>query len=243
VNSLTSSSFVPVKPDRLRLSVVICAHNPKPDLFARTLRALDVQDLPRQDWELLVVDSASASPLGDTLDLSWHGDARIVREDQPGLTRARLRGIREARGELLVFVDDDNILDPDYLRQAQQIAVHRPWLGAWSGSCRPEFQHPPAEWTTRYWGNLVIREVQSDRWSNLPGCACAITWQTVTRSSTNPAAVQFPLTVSASPSCLAATTTSRPAPAMLASAWASSQACGSPMSFRQVDSRSRTSCD
>ena len=39
-----------------------------------------------------------------------------------GLTPARLRGIRESRGELLVFVDDDNVLERDYLEVALALA-------------------------------------------------------------------------------------------------------------------------
>ena len=44
----------------------------------------------------------------------------------------------------------------------------RPFLGSWSGQCRPAFEEPPPEWTRRYWGNLVIREFDHDVWSNLP---------------------------------------------------------------------------
>ena len=33
----------------------------------------------------------------------------------------------------------------------------------------PEFESPPAEWTRKYWGNLVIRPVVRDEWSNLYG--------------------------------------------------------------------------
>ena len=93
---------------------------------------------------------------------------RILREEKLGLTPARLCGIREAGGDLLVFVDDDNVLDPDYLEVARRIALERPWLGAWSGQCRGGFDEPPPEWTRRYWGNLAIREFADDVWSNLP---------------------------------------------------------------------------
>ena len=46
-----------------------------------------------------------------------------------GLTYARLRGIKEASGDLLVFVDDDNVLDPDYLETVQRVAEEKPFLG------------------------------------------------------------------------------------------------------------------
>jgi hypothetical protein len=153
------------------ISVIICTHNPRRDYFARCLDGLAAQTLPRDAWELVVVDNASAPGSVAAHDPSWHPNARYVREDTLGLTPARLRGIRESRGDLLVFVDDDNVLDPDYLETAGRIATERGFLGSWSGQCRPAFDEPPPEWTRRYWGNLVIREFDHDAWSNLPRLA------------------------------------------------------------------------
>jgi len=150
------------------LSVIVCTHNPRPDYFRRCLSALEAQTFQRDEWELILIDNASAPDKAPHPDLSWHAQARLVREEQLGLTPARLRGIREATGNLLVFVDDDNVLDVDFLETALRVADEKPFLGSWSGQCRPEFEEPPPEWTRRYWGNLVIREFDTDVWSNLP---------------------------------------------------------------------------
>jgi glycosyltransferase involved in cell wall biosynthesis len=150
------------------ISVILCTHNPRPSYLRRTLDALRQQSLPLSEWELLLVDNRSEVPLADSLDLSWHESANMIREEKLGLTPARLRGIKESRGDLLVFVDDDNVLDPDFLETALRVAHEKLFLGSWSGQCRPDFEEVPPEWTRRYWGNLVIREFQEDRWSNLP---------------------------------------------------------------------------
>jgi hypothetical protein len=149
------------------ISVIVCTHNPRVSYITRTLAALHDQSLTPDEWELVVIDNASEERLDKRLDLSWHPNAKIVREDELGLTPARLRGIRESRGDVLVFVDDDNILAADYLASVKEISAGLPHLGAWSGSVSPEFDSPPADWTRRYWGNLVIREVTRDNWSNL----------------------------------------------------------------------------
>jgi len=63
----------------------------------------------RAKWDLFVVDNASETRLAGDWDLSWHPHnprSRHVREDELGLTPAHLRGIRESRGDLLVFVDE-----------------------------------------------------------------------------------------------------------------------------------------
>lgn len=154
--------------DSPTISVITCSHNPRADYLARVLAALRAQTIDPSRWELVIVDSASRDPVAPRLDLSWHPHARIVREDETGLTRARLRGIVESTGDLLVFVDDDNVLDPDFLAQAAHIYESRPDIGSWSGASRPGFDEPAPEWTRRHWGNLVIRDVPHDLWSNLP---------------------------------------------------------------------------
>ena len=150
------------------LSVVICTYNPRSDYLRRCSDALRCQTLPPNLWELVVVDNRSDEPVAHRVDLSWPPDARLVREETLGLTSARLRGIRESTGDLLIFVDDDNVLDAEFLEIALRTMEQRPFLGSWSGQCRPAFEEPPPEWTRRYWGNLVIREFDKDVWSNLP---------------------------------------------------------------------------
>lgn len=150
------------------VSVIVCTHNPNRDYLAKTLCGLKSQTLAFEHWELLFIDNKSDAPLSQSIDLSWHPMGRILREEKLGLTPARLLGIREAKGDLLVFVDDDNVLDPDFLETAVRIANEKPFIGSWSGQCRPAFEVAPPEWTKPYWGNLVIREFADDRWSNLP---------------------------------------------------------------------------
>lgn len=153
------------------VSVIICTHNPRPDYLRRCVAALEAQTLPIDRWELIVIDNASAADQTPRPDLVWHRNASLLREDTLGLTPARLRGIREAKGDLIIFVDDDNVLEVDFLSVAQRIAQDKPFLGAWSGQCRPEFEQPPPDWAKRYFGNLVIREFDREIWSNLPRLA------------------------------------------------------------------------
>jgi glycosyltransferase involved in cell wall biosynthesis len=153
--------------DTLNLSVIICTHNPRRDYLERVLQALKSQTLSKKIWELLVIDNASNQLLSSDIDLSWHPQARHFREEQLGLTPARLRGIQEATAEILVFVDDDNVLDSDYLEVALRISKDWSTMGAWGGQTIPEFEERPPDWTKPYWGYLAIREFERDSWSNL----------------------------------------------------------------------------
>jgi len=151
----------------IEITAITCTLNPRPDYLAETVQALARQSVPLERWEYLLIDNASSAERRPKVGLSWHPRARIIREENLGLTPARLRGIREAQGDLLVFVDDDNVLDPNFLEEALKVAEEKPFLGSWSGQCRARFEEPPPEWTRRYWGNLVIREFDTDVWSNV----------------------------------------------------------------------------
>ena len=156
------------------ISVITCSHNPRPEYLELVLGALREQTLAKSRWEYLLIDNCSQEPLEAGVNLSWHSNARHIREEKLGLTHARLRGIREAAGEILVFVDDDNVLDADYLEKVVQVADEWPRLGAWGGQTRPGFESEPPDWTRQYWSRLVIREFDSDRWSNQPSHADAM---------------------------------------------------------------------
>ncbi len=143
------------------LSVILCTHNPRLDHLRRALESLAVQNLSIAHWEGLLIDNKSEPPLNREL-LPNQQNWRIVREEKLGLVQARLRGIQESRGELLVFVDDDNVLAPDYLDSARRIAEAHPKLGVLSGDIRPEYETPPPSGLDFYERFLAIRRLDQD---------------------------------------------------------------------------------
>ncbi len=149
-----------------RVSVIIPCYNPRRDYLERVLVALAAQTLSMDAWELVLVDNASEPPLADGVDLAWHPHGRVAREDTPGLTPARLKGFSETSGDLIVMVDDDNVLSPDYLERALAHALGFPALGVYGGAIEPEFDVPPAEWTRDHWSCLAIRSCSKAVWSN-----------------------------------------------------------------------------
>ena len=140
------------------LSVLLCAHNPRSDHLRATLRALREQTWPRENWELILIDSGSTPPISRHL-LHWHPHGQVSREKKPGLTRARRRGIALAQGEVLVFCDDDNILAPDYLVQARRVMCKNPALGALGGKALPVYETQPPEWLAPFAERLAVRDL------------------------------------------------------------------------------------
>lgn len=149
----------------MEISVIVCSYNPKDVYLKRTLRALQQQQTEFL-WELIIIDNNSSPPMSDLYDLTWHPHGRIVVEYKQGLTPARVRGITEATGSVLVFVDDDNVLAPDFLSRCHEKSHQWPRIGVWGGHIEPEFEVVPPEWTRPLWSYLAIKNVTQDYFSN-----------------------------------------------------------------------------
>lgn len=100
-------SFIP-RP----ASVAICTRDRPDDLY---MALTSLQSLPDDGQEILVVDSASADNRTREVAEQFAG-VRYLREEVPGLNRARNRALREARHEIVAFIDDDARADPFWLR-------------------------------------------------------------------------------------------------------------------------------
>jgi glycosyltransferase involved in cell wall biosynthesis len=131
----------------MKISVVICAHNPDMKRLERVFDALRAQRLPLAEWECLLIDNASAPGLADRTSLTWHPSAACIHEGHLGLTWARMRGVASATGDILVFVDDDCLLESDYLLAVRDTFQMHPFLGALGGYGQAEYEVKPPEWS------------------------------------------------------------------------------------------------
>lgn len=151
----------------LKFSIIICTHNPRAEYLSRTLEGIKRQIFDISSFELIIVDNGSTKSVASEIDISWHPLSRIVKEEILGLTHARLKGIDEANGEYIVFLDDDNVMDPEYLSRSAEHIVKMPFIGAFGGTLVGEFEVEPPPYLQKYLGLLAIRKVERDIWSNL----------------------------------------------------------------------------
>jgi glycosyltransferase involved in cell wall biosynthesis len=151
-----------------KVSAILCSRNPRLDYLDRVLQALENQTLSKNEWELIIVDSASSIPLKETLDLRLLSNVRFFREESSGYISARIRGIRESIGEILVFVDDDNVLSPNYLMEADRIGREFQMLGIWGGSVTAIYETLPPPWFFQYEYLISVRSIFRDSWTNMP---------------------------------------------------------------------------
>jgi len=130
----------------IEISVVICTYNPNIDILNKVIDSLRIQTLQHETWELIIVDNNSKNNFEVGIDLSSIRNSIVLGEKKSGLTFARISGIKNAKGEIIIFVDDDNILDKDYLYNALEFARKNKTVGCFGGKSIPLYEVNPPEW-------------------------------------------------------------------------------------------------
>lgn len=142
--------------DSLALTVAICTRN-SAQRISRVLTALAAQRVVSGlAWEVLLIDNASddATARSAVQQAALYGlPLRVVAEAQPGLAHARQKAAREARGAVISFVDDDNIVAADWVAAAVEFMRLHPRAGLVGGRISAEFTEPqsrPVDFAERF---------------------------------------------------------------------------------------------
>lgn len=123
--------------DSLSLDIVICTYNRAADLD-RVLAALTQQrGADAVAWSVLVVDNNSTDGTAAVVE-AHQAKARLpglrrILETEQGLTPARRAGVRATSGEWIAFVDDDNLLEPDWIAALAEAIADHPRAGGFGG--------------------------------------------------------------------------------------------------------------
>ncbi|MDP3620176.1 MAG: glycosyltransferase [Ramlibacter sp.] len=143
----------------ISLTVVLCTYRPNLKRLSRTLSALKSQSLAPSKWELVLVDNGSSPPINVAdVELYAPSNTRILVEPRPGLTAARRCGFANCRGQVIVLVDDDNVLEPEYLERVIHLFEAHPQLGVVGGKVLPEFEREPEPWMREFDSLLACRD-------------------------------------------------------------------------------------
>lgn len=130
------------------LSVVICTYN-RGDILGETLASyatLAAASAARA--ELIIVDNNSSDATAGIARefVAGRTDARYVFEPTPGLSHARNTGIREARGEIIAFADDDVFFEAGWLDALLRAFSAHPEAGCVGGKTLPHFESGRPAW-------------------------------------------------------------------------------------------------
>lgn len=101
----------------MKLSIVVPIYKVEPYL-RKCVDSLLVQDLSKEDYEIILVDDGSPDRCGEICDeyASRYANIRVVHRKNGGLSAARNSGIEVAQGKYIQFVDSDDYLEPNVLK-------------------------------------------------------------------------------------------------------------------------------
>lgn len=107
-------------------SIITCSHNPDLEIFKKLINSLiNIQTTQDVDFEWIIIDNNSIMPIRELalidIDLLNIKDLKIINEHKPGLTNARLCGIKNAKYDWIIFLDDDNEPQSDYLLEVNKL--------------------------------------------------------------------------------------------------------------------------
>lgn len=125
--SRRESAIVMTAPSRPLISLIVPTYGRSASL-RRCLASVAAQEYPRDAFEVIVVDDGSRRPVNDSLRTELPGDLplMLVRAPHQGVAAARARGIVQARGRILAFLDDDCAVPSDYLATIERVFRRHP---------------------------------------------------------------------------------------------------------------------
>ena len=135
------------------LTAIICTYN-RAKYIGNLLESIAANDLPKTEYEILLVDNNCTDNTREICKAfaEAHKDVnfRYTLEPEQGLSAARNRGIQEAKGDILVYIDDDALVDPHYLRDYAEWFSFHPETMACGGPIEPLYESSEPDWMTPY---------------------------------------------------------------------------------------------
>lgn len=134
------------------ISVILCTYNRKKYIY-NVLKSLASNTLPSDRYEIVLVDNNCTDNTRSECD-RFAQDFPAVNfkyfvEKNQGLSHARNRGIKESSGNVLVYVDDDALVNTAYLQTYADFFKQHPEIDAAGGPIIPQYETKEPEWMSR----------------------------------------------------------------------------------------------
>ena len=116
-------------------SIIICTYNPDYRILKRCLNAINNLQISNFEIEIILVDNNSSVPVSNNIEikniLNENCNIKIITEKQQGLSYARIAGINNSSSPWIIFFDDDNEPNSDYLVKLNKIIKQFQNVGIW----------------------------------------------------------------------------------------------------------------
>ncbi|MDF5717173.1 MAG: glycosyltransferase [Rhizonema sp. NSF051] len=149
------SNLLPKQMDNcVSIDLVICTYN-NAALLDRALTAISKQQVPPSVyWNVLVVNNNCTDETSQVVDKYIQSQKipslSTVFEPKQGLNHARQCGVENTTGDWIAFVDDDCMLDPDWVAEAAKFAFSHLECGAFGGKVILDWETLPPAYVLKY---------------------------------------------------------------------------------------------
>ena len=140
------------------VSFIICTYN-RDAYIEKALRCVASQKTEATRFELIVIDNKSTDSTAsicsrlqaEFTNINFH----YFLEENQGLSHARNRGIKEAKGEILVYLDDDAFIEDNYCENLITFYNDHPEISSTGGKTIPQFENGKPIWMSSFLLRLV----------------------------------------------------------------------------------------
>ena len=143
------------------ISVIICCYNSE-ERIKDTLAHIAKQKVGNLLYEVVLIDNNCTDRTAQVAMDFWVDSMNmviplsIISETKAGLSNARRSGVFSAKGKLIVFCDDDNWLQDDYLAFGYSIMMSNQTIGVLGGLGIPVFQDEAPNWFSTFQGSYAV---------------------------------------------------------------------------------------
>lgn len=140
------------------LSVIICTYNRDKYIY-NVLKSVAENNFPTENYEIVLINNNCTDNTEGECQRFAHDfpqvNYRSFVETNQGLSHARNRGIKESKGEILVYVDDDAVVNQEYLRTFADFFAHNSEAYAAGGPIIPQYETERPVWMTYFVEQLL----------------------------------------------------------------------------------------
>lgn len=162
----------------MMISIVVCTYN-REQYFCHTLKSLIENRYPTSDYEILLVDNRSTDGTRARFEAFAAEypelNLRYVYEPAQGISHARNRGLQEARGEVILYVDDDETVNDVFIEAYARFFELNPQAQAAGGAIFPKYQSREPAWISPFTRELMTgwlykgRKIKEFKGKRFPG--------------------------------------------------------------------------
>ncbi|WP_455624501.1 glycosyltransferase [Parabacteroides sp.] len=147
----------------MRLSVVICTYN-RGKYLPLVLDSLKKQQYSFSSFEILLVNNNSTDQTDKIIQEYQQANPTLpltyITEYNQGISYARNRGVTESTGDIIVFIDDDETVESNFLQNVDDFFTRYPDAGISAGPVIPVYESQKPQWLSHYTMRLVTGAYQ-----------------------------------------------------------------------------------